>query len=230
MGPTPKYNPAKPAGGFKNSNFAQAWLVLVLALSYGAALAAVQVNFSGIIAANRLQETLEKVPQLVWGAETAGKIANQGAPVEIRAGTVTIKKDGKTAVYSLYRVSRKDKLAGWVIRSGGQGYADRIELLVGLDPDAGTITGLFILEQKETPGLGNKITLPRWRSQFVGQKTHRPLTVGKGKSGQPRLNTIDAVTGATISSRSVAGIVNRVIGDIKGQLTPETIRFSQRKM
>ncbi|MCP4626471.1 MAG: FMN-binding protein [bacterium] len=40
---------------------------------------------------------------------------------------------------------------------------------------------------------------------------------------------LDAVTGATISSRSVTGIVNRTIEDIKGQLNPATIRYSERQ-
>ena len=39
----------------------------------------------------------------------------------------------------------------------------------------------------------------------------------------------DAVTGATISSRSVTGIVNRTVDDIKGRLNPANIRFSERQ-
>ena len=217
------------AGRLKNSNIAQAWLILVMALIFGAALAAVQVNLSGVIAANKLSEALERVPELVWGAAAAPKIVSQNASVDITPGTVTIKKDAKTVYYNLFRVTREGKLAGWVIKAGGQGYADKIELIIGLDPSADTITGLFILQQKETPGLGNKITFPQWRNQFIRKKTSTPLVVvTKGKS-QP-LNAIDAVTGATISSRSVTGIVNRTIGDIKGQLTPATIRYSERQL
>ena len=217
------------AGRLKNSNIAQAWLILVLALIFGAALAAVQVNLSGVIAANKLSETLERVPELVWGAAAAPKIVSRNASVDITPGTVTIKKDAKTVYYKLFRVTREGKLAGWVIKAGGQGYADKIELIIGLDPGADTITGLFILQQKETPGLGNKITFPQWRNQFIRKKTSTPLVVvTKGKSQPP--NAIDAVTGATISSRSVTGIVNRTIGDIKGQLTPATIRYSERQL
>lgn len=227
MGQTLNKNPTGPAGRFKNNNFAQAWLVLVLALIFGAALAAVQINLGGIIATNKLNETLEKVPELVWGAAAAGKMVSQNAPVDITPGIVTIEKDAKTAYYNLFRVAHEDKLSGWVVKAGGQGYADKIEILIGLDPDAETITGLFILEQKETPGLGNKITFPWWRNQFIQKKTSTPLVVAKGKSQAS--NAIDALTGATVSSRSVTGIVNRTIGDIKGRLTPATIRFSERQ-
>jgi electron transport complex protein RnfG len=210
-------------GRFKNSNFAQAWLILVLALVFGSALAAVQVNLRGVIAANKLDETLERVPELIWGNATAAKLASENVAVDITPGTVTIKKDHKTAYYRLFRVIHESKLAGWVVKAGGQGYADKIEILIGLDPGVDTITGLFVLEQKETPGLGNKIVFPGWRNQFIQKKTNMPLVVAKGNIQAP--NAIDAVTGATISSRSVTGIVNRTIGDVKGRLTPETIRY-----
>jgi electron transport complex protein RnfG len=213
---------------FKNSNFAQAWLILVLALIFGSALAAVQVNLGGVIAANKLNETLERIPELIWGTAKAAKLASENASVDITPGTVMIKKDHKSAYYSLFRVIHEGKLAGWVIKAGGQGYADKIEILIGLDPGENVITGLFVLEQKETPGLGNKITFRGWRNQFIQKKTNTPLVVAKGNIQAP--NAIDAVTGATISSRSVTGIVNRTIGDVKGRLTPETIRFYERQL
>jgi electron transport complex protein RnfG len=224
---TLKGRPAGLAVGFRNSNLAQAWLILVLALIFGAALAAVQVNLSQTIRNNKLKETLERIPELVWGADNAGKIQNRNPALDIAPGTVAVEKDGKTSYYQLYRVSLAGRLSGWVVKAGGQGYADKIELLIGLDPAAETITGLFILEQKETPGLGNKISLSRWRNQFIQKSTELPLTVVKGKS--PTSNSIDAVTGATISSRSVTGIVNRTIDDIKGRLNPANIRFSERQ-
>lgn len=220
--------PVETAAGRREGKFAQAWLVLLLALIFGTALAAVQVNLSAIVATNKLNETLERIPELIWGADPAGKLSDRKAAMDITPGRVTIQKDGKTAQYSLFRVVHEGKPAGWVIKAGGQGYADKIEVLIGLDSDVETITGLFILEQKETPGLGNKITFPRWRNQFVRKKTDTPLVVGKGQSRTS--GTIDAVTGATISSRSVTAIVNRTIGDIKGQLTPATIRFFERKL
>ena len=51
-----------PSGGLKNSNLAQAWLVLVLAFIFGSALAAVQVNLEDRITANKLNETLVRIP------------------------------------------------------------------------------------------------------------------------------------------------------------------------
>jgi len=208
------------AGGFRNSNLVQAWLVLLLALCFGSALAAVQVKLSDTIAANKLNETLEQVPALIWGEAPAPE------SVQITPGILSIAKDGQKSSYTLYRVAQDDKVAGWVVKAGGQGYGDKLELLIGTDADVQKITGLFVLEQKETPGLGNKIAEPQWRNQFVGKATDTPLEVVKGKGQSP--TTIDAITGATISSRSVTGIVNATIANLRGQLDASGGQFTER--
>lgn len=225
MGKTVENRSIFSRDGFKKSFLAQAWLVLVLAISFGSALAFVQVNLSDVIAANKLNETLTQVPELVWGENAARYVADTSIPLEIKPGTVSLTKGQKTTYYSLYRVSRGDVISGWVVKARGQGYADKIEVLIGVDPDVETITGLFVLEQKETPGLGNKISFPFWREQFAGKKTTTPFVVVKEKSTAP--NTIDAITGATISSRSVAGIVNQTVTDIKGRLNSQAVQTGE---
>ena len=225
MGKTVENTSVFSRGGFQKSFLAQAWLVLVLAISFGSALAFVQVSLSEVITANKLNETLTQVPELVWGENAARYVADTSIPLEIIPGTVSLKKGQKTTYYSLYRVSRGKVMSGWVVKARGQGYADNIEVLIGVDPEVETVTGLFILEQKETPGLGNKITFPVWREQFAGKKTGTPFVVVKEKSTAP--NTIDAVTGATISSRSVAGIVNQTVTDIKGHLSSRAVHTGE---
>ena len=215
-------DPADREGWFQNSFLAQAWLVLLLAIGFGAALAFVQDRLSGVIAANKLNETLAQVPKLVWGEKAPAIAADTQTPMGITPKTIAVKKGDKTAFYPVYRVARGNTLSGWVVKASGQGYADRIEALIGLDPQATTITGLFILEQKETPGLGNKIASADWRGQFTGKPTGAPLDVVKGNAMAP--NTIDAITGATISSRSVTDMVNRTVGDIRDQLVRETLQ------
>jgi electron transport complex protein RnfG len=103
-----------------------------------------------------------------------------------------------------------------VVKTAGQGYSDKVELLLGLDPTFTKITGLFILEQKETPGLGNKMIFPEWRGQFIGKPTAPPLKVVK--TGAQAKNEIDAITGATISSRSVVSIVNGAVQALREPL------------
>ncbi len=216
----------------KQNALVQAWLVLLLALCFGMALAAVHINFSGKIAANKRNETFSQIPALVLGTDRAEQMTGMQMHMEIIPGTLEIKKDGKTVHYSIYRVNLEDQLAGWVVKASGQGYADKIELLLGLDPQAETIAGLSILEQKETPGLGNKILLPEWRRQFVHKKTGQSLILTKSRpKGQlPPGNDIDAITGATISSRAVTGIVNGIIGNIENNLAPGNINYREGEL
>lgn len=183
-----------------------------------------QVNLSGLIAANKLNETLAQVPKLVKKPAAESTASINAAP-----GTVTIQRGGKTKAYSVFRATLKDRTAGWVVKTTGQGYADRIELLIGLDPLVETITGIFILDQKETPGLGNKIIRPDWRSQFINKRTDKPLSIAKSASASKQTNAIDAITGATISSRAVTAIVNQTITDVKGRLTPPNVQFIERR-
>jgi len=203
-----------------NSNkLVQAWLVLVLAMGFGVALSGVQLILGPIIEQNKLNETLERVPELVLGKDLAAKMAEENQTLEIMPKQVAVQKAERSKFYSVYQTSYQGELKGWVVKSKGQGYADTIELLVGLSPDFATITGLFILDQKETPGLGNKIIFQDWRSQFVDAPADKPLVVVKTGAANP--GEIDAVTGATISSKSVTSMINSAISDLREPLTSE---------
>jgi electron transport complex protein RnfG len=171
----------------KKNYLTEAWLVLLLALLFGAALAGVQAALSPKIEQNKLQETLGQISALVPGAET-------GVPETL---------DG-TRVYRALTAGKQT--AGWVLPARGQGFADTIELLIGLNAEATQITGLYVLEQKETPGLGDNIRAPGFQSQFKGKPAGSLQVVKTGKSGP---HDIHALTGATISSDSVVKIVNR---------------------
>ncbi len=209
-----------------DSHLFQAWLVLTLSIVFGACLAAVHINFSGLIAANKLNESLERIPGLIWSGEKSVNPVEKGESVEIAPGRIAVAKQDRTVFYPVFQVTHKGEVAGWVIKAAGQGYSGRIELLIGLNPGGDTMNGLFVLEQTETPGLGNKVTFPAWLDQFTGQKTDNPLVVVRGESPKP--GAIDAITGATISSRSVVNIINRTIEETRGLLTSDHIQFMER--
>ncbi|MFH1185901.1 MAG: FMN-binding protein [Chloroflexota bacterium] len=181
----------------KGNYIGQAWLVLALALCFGAALAGVNTALKAKIDANKLADTVGQIPNLVPGA-ASGKADFVGGEYVYRA----FGGDGEQV--------------GWVLPALGQGFADRIELLVGLDKDAGKVTGLYILYNQETPGLGNKITEDTWRGQFGGKPAEPALAVTKGKAQKD--NEVEAITGATISSESVVGIVNQGVAKFRGAL------------
>ena len=203
--------------GKKTNFFVQAWLVLVLAMLYGAALAGVHMQFSPKIEENKINETRQKVPELVLGEEQAKQAATGAFELNAEQTMITVDQGGgRTIAYSVFKASTAGETKGWVAKASAQGYADKVELLIGMSPEADKITGLFVLDQKETPGLGAKIVDPSWRGQFVGKSTAQPFQAVKNKADEPY--EIDAITGATISSKTVCGIVNKTVADLKQPL------------
>ncbi len=203
----------------RDSNLFQAWLVLLLAIVFGTALAGIQTKLGPIIEANKLKETMKEIPALVLGEDQALKMTDPKTSLVIKSRIIQIEKNKIKKFYTVYDAFLDDgSLAGHVAKASGQGYADRIEVLLGLDPGGNTITGLFILDQKETPGLGNRILEKVWQNQFVEKSSGKRLVVVKTRAVKDY--EIDAISGATISSRSVTSIVNNTITDIKAQLAP----------
>jgi electron transport complex protein RnfG len=201
----------------KKSNLAQAWLVLLLATLFGTALAGIQAKLGPVIEANKVKETMAKIPVLVLGEDLAAELAADNQTLTIKSRVIEVKQNGTSKFYTVYDAWLPDgKMVGHVVKANGQGYADKIELLVGLNAQGKTITGLFVLDQKETPGLGAKILEDAWRGQFKDKSTENTLSVVKG--GGANDEQIDAISGATISSRSVTGIVNTVVANVIPQL------------
>jgi Na+-translocating ferredoxin:NAD+ oxidoreductase subunit G len=201
----------------KHNYILQAWLVLSLAVFFGASLAGVHLRLGPRIEANKTNESRQRIPEIILGSAQAGESTAQGRSLLVKPHTFSVESGTRKISYSAYEVRHPDgELAGWVVKASGQGYADRIELLIGFAPLGDTITGIFVLDQKETPGLGNKIIGIEWREQFAAMKTTQPIMVTK--SGAKRANEVDAITGATISSRSVAQIVNTTINDLRRPL------------
>jgi electron transport complex protein RnfG len=201
----------------KKSFLSQAWLVLLLAICFGALLAGMQITLGPTIEANKINETLEKVPEMVFGKARAQELSDRQQDVDVTPQTVAVEKAGKTVRYNVYQAETDGQLAGWVAKTAGQGYADKIEMLIGFDPPVRKITGIFVLEQKETPGLGNKIVTEEWRRQFAAKPTDEPLMAVKSKADAA--NEIDAITGATISSKAVTDIINTAVRDLRDPLT-----------
>lgn len=90
-----------------------------------------------------------------------------------------------------------------VISSSGRGYGGEIKLMLGLDA-SGTVKDIQIIEQHETPGLGSKIAEAPFRTQFAGKPLAETTWRVKKDGGH-----VDAVTGATISSRAVAEAIRK---------------------
>ena len=108
---------------------------------------------------------------------------------------------------ALSRIYKSD--AGFVVFAIPKGYGGEISMAVGIDNDL-KVTGISIISQGETAGLGAKCTEPEWQKQFIG-KTENIEVSKNGASG----NQIDAISSATITSRAVTKGVNEAIQAVK---------------
>lgn len=103
----------------------------------------------------------------------------------------------------IYRVYAEDRpVAALFAVTARDGFSGPIRVLVGIDAD-GTLTGLRILEHRETPGLGDKIESTRsdWVYQFEGRSIGDPAVAGwaiRGDGGE-----FDQLTGASVTPRAV---------------------------
>ncbi len=97
---------------------------------------------------------------------------------------------------------KNDKLAGIAISTfSKKGYNGLIKLMVGFT-GKGNIHNIVVLEQKETPGLGTKMTSGSFLKQFI-DKNPESFDLKVKKDG----GMVDAITGATISSRAFGDAV-----------------------
>ncbi len=89
-------------------------------------------------------------------------------------------------------------ITGYVINVGEKGYGGEIRILVGITNE-GTVSGVSVISHSETPGLGANAAKPSFLRQFVG--------VNKAELN----GNIDALSGATVSSKAVTNAVNNAL-------------------
>ncbi len=94
---------------------------------------------------------------------------------------------------------------GYVVEVTPSGFGGTIDMVVGVAAD-GTVSGVSIISMSETSGLGANASKESFRSQFVGKSG----TLAVSKDG----GEIDALTGATITSRAVTSGVNSALAAV----------------
>jgi electron transport complex protein RnfG len=114
--------------------------------------------------------------------------------VEGKIGWYAALKDGKTVAY--------------VLPAESKGYGGTIKMLTAVSPD-GKDLGYKILEANETPGLGDNASKPKFSDQFIGKKAE-DLEVVK----VPTEKNIQALTGATITSRAVTKGIREAVEEV----------------
>ncbi len=184
-------------------------VLTAVGLLSGGFLAAVGILTKDRIALNKKMEIERAIVSVVPGA-VAGETIYEEKDFIVYGG----KNDG-------------GDLQGFAVYVSGVGFQDKITLMVGTDVSLSRLNSLVVLDQKETPGLGAKITdraafLSYWENKDFTQ----PLSLRKPPTpeglGASEVNTI---TGATISSEAVLSTVNAAREKLlglrqEGKLTP----------
>lgn len=119
-------------------------------------------------------------------------------------------------IFACYDLQRK--LMGFVVKSQGMGYQDRIVLIYAYLPESQLVTGFKVLESRETPGLGTRTESdPAFLRNFSAldvtlsnsqNELQHPIEIVKpGLKQHPW--QIDSISGATISSRAIGNIMQQ---------------------
>jgi len=180
-------------------------LVLTLALAglvSGIAIIGIYESTLPTITANKARELREAVFKVLPGVSQMQQLVYRDGEL---VASEEVGKD-EQAIYGGY--DQKGDFVGYAIPGEGPGFQDTIGLLYGYTPDRNLVLGMEVLESRETPGLGDKIYKD---VDFVGSfraLSVEPKIIAVKKGTRSEANEIDAITGATISSKAVVRIIN----------------------
>ena len=160
--------------------------------------------------------TKDKIAAINWEKTVAAMkavVADPDATTFSEALEKTPEMEAAAAAYcsldSIYEVQVDGAAAGYAIKIVASGSQGAIEMMVGVDGE-GVVTGVSIVKHSETSGIGTKVAENEPNKAGVGMLTQfegkspadGELTVGQG---------IDAITGATVSSKGVTAGVNAAL-------------------
>jgi len=190
----------------------QSWLLIVSSFFFGLLIAIASAGWSPRIEQNKIDKLNRLTAALLPEARHFIDLDTLDIEIEIESAK------GKRKKVKVYKaVSDADECVGWSFNAAGQGFQDKIELVIAVDKDFQKLAGFDVLASNETPGLGDKIKLPNWRNQFAGAPVEELKLV---KTGDVKKidSEIVAISGATVSSEAVVEIINNSITQIKEQM------------
>lgn len=127
-----------------------------------------------------------------------------GEIFDLTSPTCSLLCEDKTT--AVYRVESDAQTVGYCVEVAVAGFGGDMELMVGYDAQ-GKILGVRVVAHSETPGLGENVKNDSFLSQFEGKG--EDLTLG---------SDLDAIAGATISSRAVTDGVNLATAALQAYL------------
>ena len=185
--------------------------MFVLTFFFTAVVSAVKVYNEERIETNQ-QVKLQKIILQVLGIPVGQEPTNREVLQVFERRVKTIEVKQKTLYVGYSEDGRS--ITGYAFPVNGSGFWGPVYGMVSVDPKASRILGIAFYKHSETPGLGARITENWFTKQFVGLPIFpvegdkkifylKPAGPGKGP------NELDAITGATGTSRAVEAFVNR---------------------
>ena len=183
-------------------------LVIVGAFS-GVVLAGVFSVADPLIQANKAKELKESIFKVLPEAK------------DFKTLEKTLGPDTKVIVYLGLDENRKP--VGLAFKADGGGFQGNVGVMVGLEMDYLKLKGIEILDQVETPGLGDRIREPSFKDQFKGIEVSPKVEYIKYRKPE-KPNQIQAITGATISSNAVVVNINKAVERVLKAFPQEDIK------
>lgn len=117
-----------------------------------------------------------------------------------------IKKEAPL-VEEVYEGLDGSDVVGYTIKTVISGYSGPVVVMTGIDTE-GKISGMKVVSNTETPGLGANASNPEFQDQYLGKATTNEIELVKNS---PTEEQVQALTGATITSKAVTNSVNEAI-------------------
>lgn len=122
----------------------------------------------------------------------------------------------------IYLVKENSTISQLILPVYGQGLYSTMYGFLALAADTRTVTGFAFYDQGETPGLGGEVNNPAWKAQWPGKtvldpETWQPIIElvkgGVQPGSQEAAHQVDAIAGATMTSRGVENLLHYWLGD-----------------
>lgn len=140
-------------------------------------------------------------------------ISDENQIAEVFNNNVRTKKLNHLDIFVKY--DQNGNVQGYAFPFAGAGLWGRINGYIGISADFKTILGVDFTSHSETPGLGGRIDEPWFKEQFRGKKiSSEPGIILNNSSSRDEETGIDAITGATSTSRAVVNILNDFINEL----------------
>lgn len=176
----------------KKTLWSAVFIVLLSSVCAGV-LAAIRISTEQLVAFNE-RTALQRQVLAAFG------LSGETGDFDDRVETIT--REGRTSWRSI-------RSGATAFQVSGMGFWAPIHAVVAVEADGKTLRGVRFFRHGETPGLGGRISEPWFMEQFEGKRLDAPIRVvmpGGGKGP----NDVDAITGATETSRKVEQLINGI--------------------